>query len=218
MGLLVLETGTVDDHRVAQEDEGYRRMTLEQVALSIGNLQLRESLRQQSIRDVLTGLYNRRFLEESVRRELSRATRLQEQGGDGGVALLMIDVDHFKRFNDQHGHEVGDRVLREVGQILQRVTRVSDVAARYGGEEFTILMTDTTAELGRQRAEQIRTAVERMAIEALGTAVGEVTISIGLAQFPAHGSTMEALLLAADKALYQAKHTGRNRVVVAVAA
>jgi diguanylate cyclase (GGDEF)-like protein len=215
MGLLVLDSAAAGDRRATPEDEDHRRMTLEQVALSIGNLQLRESLRQQSIRDSLTGLYNRRFLEESVRREVLRASRLQTQGGSGGMALLMLDIDHFKRFNDQHGHEVGDRVLREVGLVLQRVTRDSDVAARYGGEEFTIVMTDTTSELGLQRAEQIRADVERMAIEVLGKAVGEVTISIGFAQFPTHGSTMEALFRAADKALYHAKHSGRNRVVVA---
>ncbi len=215
MGLLVLDSGAVGDRRATAEDEDHRRMTLEQVALSIGNLQLRESLRQQSIRDALTGLYNRRFLEESVRREVLRASRLQAQGGGGGMALLMLDIDHFKRFNDQHGHEVGDRVLREVGQVLKRVTRDSDVAARYGGEEFTIVMMDTTPELGLERAEQIRADVERMAIEALGKSVGEVTISIGLAQFPVHGATMEELFRAADKALYHAKHTGRNRVVAA---
>jgi len=213
MGLLVLESAAVGGPPVTAEIMDHRRMTLEQVALSIGNLQLRESLRQQSIRDSLTGLYNRRFLEESVRREVLRASRLQAQGGTGGMALLMLDIDHFKRFNDQHGHEVGDRVLREVGQVLQRITREGDVAARYGGEEFTIMMTDTTSELGLERAEQIRAAVERMAIEALGKASGEVTISIGFAQFPTHGAGMEDLFRSADKALYHAKHTGRNRVV-----
>jgi diguanylate cyclase (GGDEF)-like protein len=190
-------------------------MTLEQVALSIGNLKLRESLHQQSIRDVLTGLYNRRFLEESTRHELQRATRLLAPGGHNGVALLMIDVDHFKRFNDQHGHEVGDQVLREVGQVLQGATRGSDVAARYGGEEFTIVMADVPPTVGLERAERIREDVERMAISALAKAVGSVTISIGVAQFPVHGSTFEALILAADKALYEAKRAGRNRVMVA---
>jgi len=214
MGLLVLRSCAVEEDQ-SGDDEDHRRMTLEQVALSIGNLQLRESLRQQSIRDSLTGLYNRRFLEESARREVLRSSRLHAQGGHGGMALLMLDIDHFKRFNDQHGHEVGDRVLREVGQVLQRVTRDSDVAARYGGEEFTIVMTDTTSELGLQRAEQIRAEIERMAIEALGKAVGEVTISIGLAQYPLHGTTMEALFRAADRALYHAKHMGRNRVAIA---
>ncbi len=215
MGLLVLNAAAAGDQRLTADDDDHRRMTLEQVALSIGNLQLRESLRQQSIRDPLTGLYNRRFLEESVRREVLRASRLQAQGSSGSMALLMLDIDHFKRLNDQHGHEIGDRVLREVGQVLQRVARDSDVAARYGGEEFTIVMTDTTSELGKQRAEQIRADVERMAIETLGNGVGEVTISIGFAQYPTHGITMEALFRAADRALYHAKHTGRNRVVVA---
>jgi diguanylate cyclase (GGDEF)-like protein len=215
MGLLVLDAGVAAGGRADAEDDNYRRMTLEQVALSIGNLKLRESLRQQSIRDVLTGLFNRRFLEESVQRELLRASRVQAQGGQAGVALLMIDVDHFKRFNDQHGHEVGDRVLREVAQVLQRNARGSDVAARYGGEEFTVVLTDMPGAQGLERAEQLRLDVERMAIEVGGAAVGSVTVSIGLAQFPADGSSVEALFLAADKALYEAKRAGRNRVVIA---
>jgi diguanylate cyclase (GGDEF)-like protein len=127
----------------------------------------------------------------------------------------MIDVDHFKRFNDQHGHEVGDQVLREVGRILQRTTRDSDVAARYGGEEFTIVMADVPPAVAQERAERIREDVERMAVGALPNAVGTITISIGVAQFPVHGSTCEALFLAADKALYQAKRAGRNRVTIA---
>jgi diguanylate cyclase (GGDEF)-like protein len=127
----------------------------------------------------------------------------------------MIDVDDFKRFNDQHGHEIGDRVLREVGQVLQREIRGSDVAARYGGEEFSVLITDMTVELGVERAEQIRLAIERMAVAAPGRDLSAVTISVGIAQFPRHGDTVEALFLAADKALYEAKNTGRNRIAVA---
>ena len=215
MGLLVLDAGVTDDQQVNLENEGYRRITLEQVGLSIGNLKLRESLRQQSIRDVLTGLYNRRFLEESAQREVLRATRLETQGAHDGMALLMIDVDHFKRFNDEHGHEVGDQVLREVAAVLQSQTRGSDVAARYGGEEFTVVLADMPAGLALERAEQVRTDVEKLVLHSSGKNLGTVTISIGLAQFPTHGKTVEALLLAADKALYEAKRTGRNRVVVA---
>lgn len=215
MGLLVLDAGIASDQLVNVENEGYRRITLEQVGLSIGNLKLRESLRQQSIRDVLTGLYNRRFLEESAQRELLRASRLQKQGRNDGMALLMIDIDHFKRFNDEHGHEVGDQVLIEVAAVLQRQTRGSDVAARYGGEEFTIVLADMPAALALERAEQVRADVEELVLQASGKGLGTITISIGLAQFPTHGSTVEALLLAADKALYEAKRAGRNRVVVA---
>lgn len=215
MGLLVLDAGIASEEKVNVENEGYRRITLEQVGLSIGNLLLRESLRQQSIRDPLTGLYNRRFLEESAQREVLRASRQQEQGGGHGMALLMIDIDHFKRFNDEHGHEVGDQVLREVAQVLQRQTRGSDMAARYGGEEFTIVLADMPEALATERAEQVRADVEALAPQIHGKTLGAITISIGLAQFPGHGSTVEALFLAADKALYEAKHSGRNRVVVA---
>jgi len=150
-----------------------------------------------------------------MHRELLRASRLQSRGDPIGMALLMIDVDHFKRFNDEHGHDVGDRVLREVGQVLQRQTRGSDVAARYGGEEFTVLMTDLPVELGFERAEQIRADIEQIAISALGRSLGKITISVGLAQYPRHGSTLEELFHAADKALYDAKGAGRNRVAIA---
>ena len=215
LGMVVLEADVTDDPQESLEIEGSRRFALEQVGLSIGNLKLRESLRQASIRDVLTGLYNRRFFDESTQREVMRAVRQQARGDYAGLALMMIDIDHFKRFNDQHGHEVGDVVLREVAQVLQSQTRGSDVAARYGGEEFTIVLTDITQPLALERAQRVRQAVEQLVLHPSGKDVGVVTISIGLAQFPAHGSTVEALLLAADKALYEAKSSGRNRVVAA---
>jgi len=213
MGLLVVDSGMASDERVNAENENYRRITLEQVGLSIGNLKLRESLRQQSIRDMPTGLYNRRFLEESAQREVLRASRRHAKDINDGLALLMIDIDHFKLFNDQHGHDVGDQVLHEVAQVLQRQTRGSDVAARYGGEEFTIVLTDMPASLALERAEQIRAGVEALDLHAAGKALGTVTISIGVAQFPTHGSSVAELLIAADKALYEAKRAGRNRVV-----
>ncbi len=215
MGVLVLDAYLERDQHANLEIEGARRFALEQVSLSIGNLKLRESLRQQSIRDVLTGLYNRRFFEESTQREVLRALRLQAQGGYDGLALMMIDIDHFKLFNDQHGHEVGDHVLREVAQVLQSQTRGSDVAARFGGEEFTIVMADITADQALDHAQRVRHEVEKLVLRTSGKELGTVTISIGLAQFPTHGNTVEALLLSADKALYEAKHAGRNRVVVA---
>jgi diguanylate cyclase (GGDEF)-like protein len=144
-----------------------------------------------------------------------RALRQQAKGDYAGLALMMIDIDHFKRFNDLHGHEVGDQVLREVAQVLQKQTRGSDVAARFGGEEFTIVLADITDQRALERAQRVRQQVEQLVLRPSGKDVGVVTISIGLAQFPAHGSTVEALLLAADKALYEAKNSGRNRVVVA---
>jgi diguanylate cyclase (GGDEF)-like protein len=214
LGIVVLEADAVDDPQERLEIEGNRRFALEQVGLSIGNLKLRESLRQASIRDVLTGLFNRRFFDESSQRELLRAVRQQAKGEYAGLALMMIDIDHFKRFNDEHGHEVGDQVLREVAQVLQSQTRGSDVASRYGGEEFTILLADITDKLALERAEMVRMAVEQLVLHADGKNIGSVTVSIGLAQFPAHGTTVELLLLAADKALYEAKSAGRNRVLL----
>lgn len=215
LGVVVLEADTASDPQESLEIEGSRRFALEQVGFSIGNLKLRESLRQAAIRDVLTGLYNRRFFDESSQRELLRAVRQQAKGGYAGLALMMIDIDHFKRFNDTHGHEVGDQVLREVAQVLQSQSRGSDVAARYGGEEFTIVLADITDQLALERAEQLRQKVEQLVLHTAGAELGSITISIGLAKFPTHGTTVEALLLAADKALYQAKSAGRNRVVVA---
>ena len=215
LGVVVLEADAASDAQDALEIEGSRRFALEQVGFSIGNLKLRESLRQAAIRDVLTGLYNRRFFDEASQRELLRAVRMQTKGDHAGLAVMMIDIDHFKRFNDTHGHEVGDQVLREVAQVLQSQTRGSDVAARYGGEEFTIVLADITDLLALQRAELVRQKVEQLVLHAAGTEVDNITISIGLAHFPAHGITVDALLLAADKALYQAKSAGRNRVVVA---
>ena len=167
------------------------------------------------MRDALTGLYNRRFFDESSQREVMRAVREQAKGDYAGLAMMMIDIDHFKLFNDQHGHEVGDEVLREVALVLQGQTRGSDVAARYGGEEFTIVLPDITATLALERAQQVCQEVEKLVLHPSGKDVGTVTVSIGLSHFPAHGSTVEALLSAADKALYEAKNAGRNRVVVA---
>jgi diguanylate cyclase (GGDEF)-like protein len=215
IGLLVLDTGLAQEAQPSAEIERHRRVTMEEVGLSIGLLKLRESLRQQSIRDGLTGLYNRRFLEESAQREVLRAARLAAHGGNAGVALMMIDIDHFKRFNDQHGHEVGDHVLRSVAQVLLRHTRGSDVAARYGGEEFTLVLVDMPSRSALERAEQVRADVAALALHAFGKAVGPVTVSIGVAQFPADAATVDALFLAADRALYAAKDGGRNRVALA---
>ena len=215
LGIVVLEADLVEDSQQSLEIEGSRRFALEQVGLSIGNLKLRESLRQASIRDVLTGLYNRRFFDESTQREVLRAQRQQSKGDYAGLTLMMIDIDHFKKFNDQHGHEVGDVVLREVAQVLQSQTRGSDVAARFGGEEFTIVLPDITEQLAMERAQRVRKAVEGLLLRPSGKDVGSITISIGLSHFPGHGTSVEALLLAADKALYEAKNSGRNKVVVA---
>ncbi|WP_293504849.1 diguanylate cyclase [Roseateles sp.] len=183
---------------------------LEQTALTLGSLALKESLRQQSIRDPLTGLYNRRFLEEAANRELARMLRGRSGGLTSGLVVMMLDVDHFKRFNDRHGHEVGDRVLREVASVLRQQVRASDVVARYGGEEFTLLLPDVDPESGRLRAEALRQAVA--AIPTGGGLPERITISVGVSAWTLAGTTMDALLGCADAALYRAKRSGRNRV------
>ncbi|MDP1647513.1 MAG: diguanylate cyclase [Rubrivivax sp.] len=217
MGLLVLDLPTLVDAEAEAEAERARVQATEQVALALGNLRLRESLRQQSIRDPLTNLYNRRFLEESVQRELARGRRQAAAACGTGVALLMVDVDHFKRINDQHGHDVGDEVLRQIAAVLQQCTRGSDVAARFGGEEFMLVLVDITPEQALARAEQLRLRIQTLPLHGGNGALGGVTVSIGAAHAPADGDSFEALLRAADRALYEAKHGGRNRVVRASA-
>jgi len=183
---------------------------IEQLAMALSNLSLQETLRVQSIRDPMTGLFNRRYLEESLGREVARCERRELP-----LALLMLDLDHFKRFNDQHGHAGGDALLTGFGALLQRLSRPEDIACRYGGEEFTLILPETTAEAAAARAEAIRVAVEAMRIQYLGRDLPDVTVSVGLAAMPGHGNSSDALLRCADEALYRAKREGRNRVSVA---
>ncbi len=169
----------------------------------------REILREQSIRDPLTNLFNRRFLDESLDRELARARR------DGvPLAVLMIDIDHFKRLNDTHGHPAGDEVIRRLGKLLRSGARGGDLPCRYGGEEFLLVLPNITAATAAERAEQWRAAFAGECVR-VGERVIQSTISIGVAIFPWHGDCRETLIRAADDALYAAKRAGRNRVVVA---
>ncbi len=168
---------------------------------------LHAQLREQAIRDPLTGLYNRRYLTETLERELSRAARTNEP-----VAVAIIDVDHFKAINDTYGHRAGDRVLEALGAVLRNGTRRSDVVCRHGGEEFTILMPGATARVAAQRAEALRAHVAESETPHEGGRI-RLTLSIGVAAFP-ECPDGDALLRAADEALYAAKDAGRNRVVV----
>ena len=126
----------------------------------------------------------------------------------------MIDVDHFKRFNDNFGHAAGDAVLRDLGQLLHRHVRGDDIASRYGGEEFALVLAETSLEVARERAETLREAGEQLQVQYRGQTVGSISLSFGVAVFPEHGATPDALLQAADAALYRAKRSGRNRVLV----
>ncbi|ARU55102.1 hypothetical protein OLMES_1016 [Oleiphilus messinensis] len=184
------------------------------LALAIANIQLRENLKRESVMDALTGLQNRRYFNELIPRELARADRKQSQ-----ISLLMLDVDHFKNVNDQFGHSVGDELLTQLGQLLRNHIRKEDVACRYGGEEFVIIMPDSDLKDASVRANEIRLAVaDNLIARDLSSGRSRaVTISIGVSVYPIHGTTPDRLLNAADTALYQAKHEGRNKVCCAPA-
>lgn len=167
---------------------------------------LQDQLREQAHRDPLTGQYNRRYFDTTLQRELLRCQR------DGApLSVLMVDIDHFKTVNDTHGHPVGDEVLRQVGLLLASHARAHDVVCRYGGEEFVLMLPQLPPTQALQRAEQLRSAVQNHGfVTERGTL--HITLSVGVASFPQHGRTPEALLHQADQALYQAKHNGRNQV------
>ena len=172
-----------------------------------------QELQEQAITDPLTGLHNTRYLRELLPREMLRAKRK-----DSPLAAIMIDVDHFRRINDSLGHEAGDEVLKELGALFKKSIRGgSDIACRYGGEEFAIILADATSEGARRRAEDIRAAVKRLELRYGGKPVGGLTVSLGVALFPYHADQTSTLLRKAEEALYQAKETGRDRVVVSYA-
>ena len=182
---------------------------VEQISLGLANLRLRDALRDQSIRDPLTGLFNRRYMEESLEREIARATRSATP-----VAVLILDLDHFKKINDTYGHSAGDHVLRELGAILRYRSRTEDVAARHGGEEFMLMLPGMGKIDAVQRAEELRVAIGDIQLLDNGIDLPKVTVSIGVAVFPDHGYTADDLLRSADRALYRAKNSGRDRVVL----
>jgi diguanylate cyclase (GGDEF)-like protein len=163
-----------------------------------------------SMRDPLTGLYNRRYLDETMARELPRARRLGESTG-----VILIDLDEFKRLNDTFGHDAGDNVLERVGDLLRSATRNSDIACRFGGEEFAVILPNATLQVARNRAEAIRSALEAMKLDFGGRALGSLTLSAGVASLPPHGQSWGDVLQQADRALYVAKQAGRNRVIAA---
>ncbi|MCT7960102.1 diguanylate cyclase [Laspinema sp. D1] len=196
--------------RLSEGKQQLARTVSEQIALALANIKLRETLHTQSIRDSLTGLFNRRYLEETLERELQRAHRQ-----DQSLGVVMIDIDHFKHFNDSFGHDAGDAVLRQVGELLMKNIRGSDIACRYGGEELTLILPDATLSETYRRAEQIREAIKNLVLEHRGELLGIITASLGIACFPTAGVTGDDLIRAADMALYRAKALGRDRVVTA---
>jgi diguanylate cyclase (GGDEF)-like protein len=184
-------------------------MIAEQIALGISNIKLRETLRNQSLHDPLTGLYNRRYLEETLERELSRCSRKS-----ASLALLMVDIDHFKQFNDKFGHEAGDIVIQSLANVLRKCARKDDIACRFGGEEFIFVMPEISLETVEERAKELHEAVSHIHLRHGGIALMQITISIGIAIYPRHGENMHSLIAASDVALYEAKNSGRNKTVL----
>ena len=178
----------------------------ETIKLSLSNLKLRDELRRQAILDPLTGLFNRRYLDETLPRELHRARRLSAP-----LSVVMLDVDGFKQFNDSFGHGPGDSLLREFGRIMCEHLRKSDISCRYGGDEFVLILPDSSITDTQQRVEQIRKVLKEFRSEQM---LYGIALSAGVAHMPEHGTTESELLRAADEALYAAKQAGRDRIVV----
>ena len=168
---------------------------------------LREALRLQAIRDPLTGLYNRRYMQEFLEREIHRCIRRKRS-----LAIMMLDVDNFKRYNDTFGHPAGDHALRFVGDTLLRSVRADDLACRYGGEEFCLVLPECSLQQAATRAEDIRSLLKRSHMERSADIPGLVTVSIGVAAFGENANSSKILLKFADDALYRAKRAGRDRV------
>jgi len=181
-----------------------------QVGLSLGSLRMWETLRDQSIRDPLTGLFNRRFLQESLDREWERAKRKKLP-----LSVVILDLDHFKRFNDVCGHDAGDAILRSMAELFLQHYRREDVVCRYGGEEFAIILPEASAKDAAKRCEELRVSARKLEVVHKGRTLDPVTFSIGIAAYPEHASTVEELLRIADACLYKSKSRGRNRVTTA---
>ncbi|MBI5842503.1 MAG: PAS domain S-box protein [Chloroflexi bacterium] len=217
LGILHLRSGqpaasqTREEQAAVMASQQQLAVTLtEQISLALANLKLREALHSQAIRDPLTGLFNRRYMEETLERELRRAERRK-----ASLGIIMFDLDHFKKFNDTFGHPAGDVVLREIGAFLQTCVRAEDIACRYGGEEFLVILPEASLKDTLKRAKQLREGIKQLHVRYHDQALGAVTVSLGVAVFPDHGSTTEAIMRVADDALYRAKQEGRDRVVVA---
>jgi diguanylate cyclase (GGDEF)-like protein len=207
IGLVYLEwTGTATDAATSNDLDVFT----ESLALALANHRLRELLRDQSIRDPLTGLYNRRYLQETLELDFARASRSGE-----AFSLIMADLDHFKRVNDSFGHDAGDHILTRFAQLLTAHVRKGDIVCRFGGEEFLVLVRGAGSAEAAERAEQICAATRALQPQFHGKSLGAVTVSLGVASVPEHAGNAEALFAAADAALYAAKRAGRDRVTIA---
>ncbi len=209
-GLLSLHRERTKKPYFTENQRQFSLIAAENIAMTFANLKLREKLKQEAIRDPLTHLYNRRYLEMSLSQELSRSQRTRKP-----VSVIMIDIDHFKQINDSFGHAAGDLVLRKLGEFLQQNIRKSDIACRFGGEELTVVLPEANLEQAADRAEQLRLGIKHLALRFHQHNLGEITASFGVASFPDYGKTEQDMLHIADLALYCAKKEGRDRVVTA---
>jgi diguanylate cyclase (GGDEF)-like protein len=199
MSVLNIVFSVISQQYLAQIDRQTRRLAESEAAL-----------RELSVRDHLTQLFNRRYLEESLAREIRRSARSHYP-----IGVILLDIDHFKRVNDTWGHAAGDAVLQRLGQLALAHIRGGDIACRYGGEEFVLILPESSPAVVRERAEHLREEVKRLQIDYGGQRLEAITVSLGVAVFPDHGATGEAILKSADNAMYRAKAEGRDRVVVA---
>ncbi len=196
--------------RLLESEQRLAETVADQVALALANLRLRETLRAQSIRDPLTGVFNRRYMEESLERELRRAARRGYP-----VSVITLDVDHFTRVNETAGRDAGDALLRVLGEFLRTRIRKEDIACRFGGGEFTLILPEAPLDVACQRAEALRDGFKRLDVSHHGQPLRDASLSLGVAVAPQHGATTEALLRSAGEALRRAKTGGRDRVMTA---
>jgi len=220
LGMLHVQLGAEEAHlpaavrqRRLAAQQTWALTVAEHIALALANLRLRESLRAQAVRDSLTGLYNRRYMEQALEREVLRAAR-----SGRSVGVIMLDLDHLKNFNDTHGHEAGDLLLRTLGDYLVTHVRAEDIACRYGGEEFVVILPEASPAMSRARAEELWKGVQGLNVNFHGQLLRGVSASVGVAAFPLHGKTVPDLMRAADAAMYAAKRDGRDRVEFAQSA
>lgn len=187
-------------------DENYLKLFAGQIELSVSMTRLIDSVKIQAVTDVLTGLYNRRYFDETLIKEMKKSQRSQRP-----FTLITLDLDHLKQINDTYGHSAGDKAIASIGSVLLKSARETDIPARFGGEEFALVMPDTDIKGGVEAAERIRSTIASKKIEG----VGIITASIGVATYLKHANTLEDLVKLVDQAMYSAKENGRNRVEVA---
>lgn len=219
LGLIYMQTSVPDSWAILQDDSVSPLLAMnqqlaitvaKQISMALANLNLRESLHMQAIIDPLTGLYNRRYMEETLAREIHRGRRKEAP-----IGIVLMDIDHFKRINDTYGHEAGDTLLAALGGFFKKHIRQEDVPCRYGGEEILLILPEANLEHTYKRAEELRELLVHFDVKHLGLSLGKITASFGVACCPEHGERMEDIMRAADAALYLAKAGGRNQVVIA---